>query len=124
MFIFSHWFWQRNEQLEKELHESEKIVIARDKLISELRLRMPATADRDEIILRATSKVNAAMSQKPEEKDYQTEHSIKIAQSTISSLQVTWFLSFISFLQINYEVNHTLFAHSSGNLYFIICILQ
>lgn len=82
---------------------------------------MPATADRDEIILRATSKVNAAMSQKPEEKDYQTEHSIKIAQSTISSLQVTWFLSFISFLQINYEVNHTLFA---GNLYFIICILQ
>lgn len=55
---------------------------------------MPATADRDEIILRATSKVNAAMSQKPEEKDYQTEHSIKIAQSTISSLQVT-FLSLI-----------------------------
>uniref|UniRef100_K1PYW1 Centrosomal protein of 290kDa coiled-coil region domain-containing protein n=1 Tax=Magallana gigas TaxID=29159 RepID=K1PYW1_MAGGI len=78
---------KRNEQLEKELHETEKTVIARDKLISELRLRMPATADRDEIILRATSKVNAAMSQKPEEKDYQTEHSIKIAQSTISSLQ-------------------------------------
>lgn len=78
---------KRNEQLEKELHESEKTVIARDKLISELRLRMPATADRDEIILRATSKVNAAMSQKLDEKDYQTEHSIKIAQSTISSLQ-------------------------------------
>ncbi|XP_061195068.1 centrosomal protein of 290 kDa-like isoform X3 [Saccostrea echinata] len=78
---------KRNEQLEKELHEAEKTVIARDKLISELRLRMPATAERDEIILRATSKVNAAMTQKPEEKDYQTEHSIKIAQSTISSLQ-------------------------------------
>lgn len=94
MLIYSLKFWQRNEQLEKELHETEKTVIARDKLISELRLRMPATADRDEIILRATSKVNAAMSQKPEEKDYQTEHSIKIAQSTISSLQVT-FLSLI-----------------------------
>ena len=86
-------FWQRNQELEKDLHEAEKTVIARDKLISELRLRMPATAERDEIILRATSKVNAAMSQKPAEKDYQTEHSIRIAQSTISSLQVRYSVS-------------------------------
>ncbi|XP_056015074.1 centrosomal protein of 290 kDa-like [Ostrea edulis] len=78
---------KRNEQLEKGLQEAERTVIARDKLISELRLRMPATSERDEIILRATSKVNTAMSQKPAEKDFQSEHSIKIAQSTISSLQ-------------------------------------
>jgi hypothetical protein len=72
-----------------QIREAEKTIIARDKLIAELRLRMPATADRDEIILRATSKVTEAMQQRtPRDKEYKSEHSIKIAQSTIASLQV------------------------------------
>ncbi|XP_071137463.1 centrosomal protein of 290 kDa-like isoform X1 [Mytilus edulis] len=79
---------KRNQELEKHVRQAEQTIIARDKLIAELRLRMPATADRDEIILSATSKVTSAMQQKPgKEKEYRTEHSIKIAQSTISSLQ-------------------------------------
>ncbi|CAC5374165.1 CEP290 [Mytilus coruscus] len=79
---------KRNQELEKHVRQAEQTIIARDKLIAELRLRMPATADRDEIILSATSKVTQAMQQKPgKEKEYRTEHSIKIAQSTIASLQ-------------------------------------
>lgn len=70
MLIYFFKFWQRNEQLEKEFYEIEKIVIVRDKFISELRLRMFVIVDRDEIILRVIFKVNVVMSQKLEEKDY------------------------------------------------------
>lgn len=48
---------------------------------------MPATTDRDTIIERATSKVSEAMS-KTAEPDYETQQGMKIAQSTVHSLQV------------------------------------
>ncbi|KAJ8314697.1 hypothetical protein KUTeg_006847 [Tegillarca granosa] len=78
---------ERNKELEKQLRDAEHTIIARDKLVSELRLRMPATADRDEIIIKATTSVTQAMQQKVVDKNFESEHSIKIAQSTISSLQ-------------------------------------
>lgn len=80
-------FSQKVNEMEKLLKDSERTLIEREKLISELRLRMPATTDRDTIIERATSKVSEAMS-KTAEPDYETQQGMKIAQSTVHSLQV------------------------------------
>ncbi|KAK7503000.1 hypothetical protein BaRGS_00005626, partial [Batillaria attramentaria] len=74
------------EEMEKMIKNCERTLIEREKLISELRLRMPATTDRDTIIERATAKVSEAMS-KTAEPDYETQQGIKIAQSTVRSLQ-------------------------------------
>ena len=79
---------QRNKELEKRAREAERTVLEREKLISELRLRMPATADRDEMILRATTKVSEEMSKQVLNKDYESEQALKIAQSTMASLKV------------------------------------
>ncbi|CAL1542937.1 unnamed protein product [Lymnaea stagnalis] len=78
----------RNQELEKQLRDSERGVIERDKLISELRLRMPATADRDDIIVKAQAKVTQAI-KKAETNglDYESQQALKIAQSTVHSLQ-------------------------------------
>ena len=78
---------QKVNEMERLLKDSEKTLIEREKLISELRLRMPATSDRDTIIERATAKVSEAMS-KTAEPDYETQQGMKIAQSTVHSLQV------------------------------------
>lgn len=69
------------------MKDSERTLIEREKLISELRLRMPATGDRDTIIERANAKVSEAMARSAEP-DYDTQHGLKIAQSTVNSLQV------------------------------------
>ncbi|KAH9503689.1 hypothetical protein Btru_067161 [Bulinus truncatus] len=78
----------RNQDLEKQLRDSERGVLERDKLISELRLRMPATADRDDIIIQAQAKVTHAI-KKAESGglDYESQQALKIAQSTVHSLQ-------------------------------------
>ena len=51
---------------------------------------MPATADRDEIILRATETATTAAQKERAgtARNYESEQSMRIAQSTISSLQV------------------------------------
>ncbi|XP_070190390.1 centrosomal protein of 290 kDa-like [Littorina saxatilis] len=74
------------QELERLLKDSERTLIEREKLISELRLRMPATTDRDTIIERATAKVSEAMS-RTAEPDYETQQGMKVAQSTVHSLQ-------------------------------------
>lgn len=81
---------QRNEELEKHSRDLERALIARDKVIADLRLRMPATAERDEIILRAQSKANteAEINKAAHDRNFENEQSMKIAQSTIASLQV------------------------------------
>ena len=78
--------------MEKVNRELEHALIARDKLIAELRLRMPATADRDEIILKATATATTAAQQERAgtARNYESEQSMRIAQSTISSLQVNF----------------------------------
>ncbi|XP_053396760.1 centrosomal protein of 290 kDa-like [Mercenaria mercenaria] len=80
---------QRNEELEKHCREVEHALIARDKVIADLRLRMPATAERDEIILRAQSKANteAEINKAAHDRNFESEQSMKVAQSTIASLQ-------------------------------------
>ncbi|XP_059169831.1 centrosomal protein of 290 kDa-like [Physella acuta] len=78
----------RNQELEKQLRESERGVLERDKLISELRLRMPATADRDDIIVKAQAKVTHAIKKaETDGVDYESQQALKIAQSTVLSLQ-------------------------------------
>ncbi|KAL4233575.1 hypothetical protein ACF0H5_008256 [Mactra antiquata] len=79
----------RNEEVEKHSRELEHALIARDKVIADLRLRMPATADRDEIILRAQSKANteAEITQATHDRNFESVQSMKVAQSTIASLQ-------------------------------------
>ena len=83
-------FSQRNQELEKQVREMERGLLERDRLISELRLRMPASADRDEVITKAQAKVTAAV-QKAEDGggDFESHQALKIAQSTVHSLQVT-----------------------------------
>ncbi|GFR72659.1 centrosomal protein of 290 kDa [Elysia marginata] len=78
----------RNQELEKQVREMERGLLERDRLISELRLRMPATAERDEVITKAQAKVTAAV-QKAEDGggDFESHQALKIAQSTVHSLQ-------------------------------------
>ncbi|OWF51997.1 centrosomal protein of 290 kDa-like [Mizuhopecten yessoensis] len=78
---------KRNSELEKQLHESDKTILARDRLVADLRLRLPASADRDEMILKTTSKITESMAKPQKDKEYESEHSIRIAQATVSSLQ-------------------------------------
>ena len=80
---------QRNQDLEKQVREMERGLLERDRLISELRLRMPASADRDEVITKAQAKVTAAV-KKAEDGggDFESHQALKIAQSTVHSLQV------------------------------------
>ncbi|KAH3726744.1 centrosomal protein of 290 kDa-like [Dreissena polymorpha] len=80
---------QRNTDLEKHNRELEKAVIERDRVIADLRLRMPATAERDEIILRAQSKANTAseINKAAHDRNFESEQSMKVAQSTMASLQ-------------------------------------
>ncbi|XP_060063320.1 centrosomal protein of 290 kDa-like [Ylistrum balloti] len=78
---------KRNAELEKQLHESDKTILARDRLVADLRLRLPASADRDEMILKTTSQITESMAKPQKDKEYESEQSIRIAQSTISSLQ-------------------------------------
>lgn len=78
---------ERTKQLEKKLRDAEHSVLTHEKLVSELRLRMPATAERDNIIMQATSKVSQASPRDLMKQDYESEQSMRIAQSTISSLQ-------------------------------------
>ncbi|XP_055954901.1 centrosomal protein of 290 kDa [Patella vulgata] len=79
---------QRVAELEKNLRNAEHTVIQRDKLVSELRLRMPATADRDEIILKATAKTaESAIHTHSKNVDFEETQALRIAQSTINSLK-------------------------------------
>ncbi|GFO27236.1 centrosomal protein of 290 kda-like, partial [Plakobranchus ocellatus] len=78
----------RNQELEKQVREMERGLLERDRLISELRLRMPASADRDEVITQAQAKVTAAV-KKAEDGggDFESHQALKVAQSTVHSLQ-------------------------------------
>ncbi|XP_052811330.1 centrosomal protein of 290 kDa-like [Mya arenaria] len=80
---------QRNEELLKHNREIEKALVARDKVIADLRLRMPATAERDEIILRAQSTANteAELNKAAHDRNFESAQSMKVAQSTMASLQ-------------------------------------
>ena len=63
-------------------------MIARDKAITELRLRMPATAERDDMVLKVTSKALQRRGPLDDVEDYEGQQAVRVAQSTVSSLQV------------------------------------
>ncbi len=76
---------QRMEEMEKEIKARESEVIQRDKVITELRLRLPATAERDKVI----DKVMATTTNAMQGSDYESQQAYKVAQSTVQSLQVS-----------------------------------
>lgn len=78
---------QQTEKLESAVREAEKALIAKDKLISEIRLRMPATADRDSIIQRAAASAVESVKQDSNYDDSNNEQAMKVAQCAISSLK-------------------------------------
>jgi hypothetical protein len=86
---------QRLDEVSGELKEREKEVLKRDRLITELRLRMPADSQRDEIIRAATATTTTAApgtmgaSQKQQDEDYESQQAVRVAQSTVTSLQVS-----------------------------------
>ena len=61
----------------------------RDRVITELRLRLPATEDRDKIIAQATATAAAT----PRGEDFEGKQAMRVAQSTVGSLQVRFLSS-------------------------------
>ena len=55
-------------------------------MITELRLRLPASADRDKAIASATASANKRAEDQVE--DYEGEKAVRVAQSTVHHLQV------------------------------------
>ena len=76
------------------MKEADANLLSRDRLIAELRLRMPATAERDAAIAKATS--NAQY----QEEQYETKQALRVAQSTIGSLQVSYIYPLPSLLAV------------------------
>ena len=79
------------EELDQELREARREVLNRDKIITQLRLRMPATAEREEIFASAVAAVGTVQKGgrvKVQADDFEEKQAVRVAQSTIASLQV------------------------------------
>ena len=61
-------------------------MLQRDRIITELRLRLPASAERDQLIAKVTASTTSAANQQQEDVAGQ-EHAMKVAAATVSSLQ-------------------------------------
>ena len=75
---------QRAEELEGQLKEKDCELLKRDRVITDLRIRLPASADRDAVF----EKVASQSSKSPRDEDYESSQAVKVATSTVSSLQV------------------------------------
>lgn len=71
------WSLQKLKEKESALRLAEQNILSRDKVINELRLRLPATAEREKLI--------AELGRKDEEPP--SSHTRKIAQQTIANMQ-------------------------------------
>lgn len=67
---------QKLKEKEAALWQAEQNVLSRDQVINELRLRLPAAADREKLL--------ADLSRQD---DTSSQHAVKIAHQTISNLQ-------------------------------------
>ena len=79
------------EELDQELREARREVLNRDKVITQLRLRMPATAEREEIFASAVASVGTVQKSgrvTVQADDFEEKQAVRVAQSTIASLQV------------------------------------
>ena len=74
--------------MEQSLKEKTKEVTSRDRVITELRLRLPASAERDQAIAKATAAANKAGETEDTIQDYEGKQAVRVAQSTVASLQV------------------------------------
>lgn len=68
---------QKLKEKESALRLAEQNILSRDKVINELRLRLPATAEREKLIAELGRK----------EVEPQSYHTLKIAQQTIANMQ-------------------------------------
>ncbi|XP_033101363.1 centrosomal protein of 290 kDa-like isoform X2 [Anneissia japonica] len=76
---------QKNlNSIEKQLARTEENLLARDKVINELRLRLPASAERDEII---KNQMAEGVRYQHIEEACQHKQALKVAQAQIESLQ-------------------------------------
>ena len=71
------WSLQKLKEKESALRLAEQNILSRDKVINELRLRLPATAEREKLIAELGRKVV----------EPQSHHTLKIAQQTIANMQ-------------------------------------
>ncbi|CAI9718032.1 Hypothetical predicted protein [Octopus vulgaris] len=76
---------KRVEQLQAVAQEAEANLIAKDKLIAEIRLQMPATVDRN-IFLKNLS-VSKNKKEESNEGHFETQQAIKVAHCAVSSLK-------------------------------------
>lgn len=70
------------EELEEKVKRLEYDITTRDRVITELRLRLPASQERDEAIAKATAHLDGAA---PPSSDQ--DYPVKVAQTTVASLQ-------------------------------------
>ena len=79
--------------MESQLKEKDCELLKRDRLITDLRVRLPSSADRDAVF----EKVASQSSKSPRDEDYESSQAVRVATSTVSSLQVD--IASLSFLQ-------------------------
>ena len=72
------------DELEKELRDKERELTIRDKIITDIRLRLPASADRDNVFKKVTQGTTGML----HEEDYEGKQAVVVAQTTVHSLQV------------------------------------
>ena len=84
---FAFVFTQRIGELELEVKQKENDITTRDKVITELRLRLPASAERDQAIAKATAPLTSGAPPAEAEEDYEGKQAVRVAQSTVHSLQ-------------------------------------
>jgi len=83
--MLSMWFdGQRAEELESQLKEKDCELLKRDRIITDLRVRLPASSDRDAVF----EKVASQSARSPRDEDYESSQAVRVATSTVSSLQV------------------------------------
>lgn len=75
---------QRAEELEGQLKDKDCELLKRDRVITDLRVRLPASSDRDAIF----DKVASQSAKSPRDEDYESSQAVRVATSTVSSLQV------------------------------------
>ena len=92
------------DELEKELRDKERELTIRDKVITDLRLRLPATADRDKVF----NKITEATSGTKFEEDYEGKQAVQVAQSTVYSLQVKFITFYLYVISISLPPNNSL----------------
>jgi len=88
---------QRAEELEGQLKEKDTELLKRDRIITDLRVRLPASADRDAVF----EKVASQSARSPRDEDYESSQAVRVATSTVSSLQVSTACSHDIFLVLS-----------------------